>query len=543
MELHRIFIVGLGLGLSLGCRPQEKPAVEVKAPPPPELAASAPFVASAHFIGAAQIGANTNSAELKGLLTSPEAGALKEQTFQKLARAPYTLLRQRMTEGTNDFAAGLRPLLDDLLREESYFEMRGATRATPELALAVHLDAARAQVWKTNLAGALAAWTAMPVKDIQSNGTAGWELSKHRPPNVIRFVRAGDWVVLGCGQDALPLNDEIVRRVQTQGRPTAAAQDYWLSARVDWPRLSPWMSLPAGLELPQTVLKAAGRGGNLRTEVTVIYPERVNWKFEPWQIPTNTIHERLVSFTAVRGIEPWLDRQPWLQPFKWDPVPNQACLWAMETIPFQTFVAVPAPKADAALERLSDAIAASWKTSWQRFAIGEIVFKPEEGKINWDGLPFITPFVQIAHEPAGDFMYAGMFPNLPSTNALPAELLAQFNRTNLLYYNWEITAERLPEWRNFSQLFLMLAERPQLEGDSTAAKWLNVTGPRLGNAVTEATPTGPNELTLVRKAPLGLTAGELTVLANWLEATNFPWCGYHLPAHTNTAKVKAATGP
>ena len=291
------------------------------------------------------------------------------------------------------------------------------------------------------------------------------------------------------------------------------------------------------------MLKTAGGGGNLRTEVTVIYPERVNWKFEPWQISTNTIHERLVSFTAVRGIEPWLDRQTSLPRTNGIPVPNQAFLWAMEVIPFQTFVAVPAPKADAALERLSDAITASWKTNLQRFSVGEISFSPEEGKIGWEGLPFITPFVQIAHEPAGDFLYAGMFPNFPNTNPLPADLLAQFNRSNLLYYNWEVTAERLPEWRNFSQLFLMLAEQPQLEGDSAAAKWLNVTGPKLGNAVTEATPTGPNELTLVRKAPLGLTAGELTVLANWLEATNFPWCGYHLSSHTNETNIQAATGP
>ena len=195
MELHRICIVALGLGLSLGCRPQEKPAVEVKTAPPPEL------LASVHFVGAARIGADTNSTELKGLLASPEAGALKEQTLQKLARAPYALLRERMAEGTNDFAAGLRPLLDDLLREESYFEMRGATHAIPGTGAGGSSGHHRAQVWKMNLAAALA-WTAMSVKDIQSNGASGWELGEHHQPNVIRFVRAGNWVVLGCGQDS-----------------------------------------------------------------------------------------------------------------------------------------------------------------------------------------------------------------------------------------------------------------------------------------------------------------------------------------------------
>ena len=39
--------------------------------------------------------------------------------------------------------------------------------------------------------------------------------------------------------------------------------------------------------------------------------------------------------------------------------------------------------------------------------------------------------------------------------------------------------------------------------------------------MTELTQTAPNELSFTRQAPGGLTAIELTALANWLEATNF----------------------
>jgi hypothetical protein len=44
-------------------------------------------------------------------------------------------------------------------------------------------------------------------------------------------------------------------------------------------------------------------------------------------------------------------------------------------------------------------------------------------------------------------------------------------------------------------------------------------------------------LSFTRKAPGGLTAVELTALANWLEAPNFPGCDLSLPAPKRLPKV------
>ena len=66
-----------------------------------------------------------------------------------------------------------------------------------------------------------------------------WELKKHHPPNLIRFVRAGDWAVLAGGQDKLPLNDELVRRILPKNA-RAAEKNNWLTADLDWPRLARW---------------------------------------------------------------------------------------------------------------------------------------------------------------------------------------------------------------------------------------------------------------------------------------------------------------
>jgi len=39
-------------------------------------------------------------------------------------------------------------------------------------------------------------------------------------------------VVFGCGQDKLPVNDELVRRVLAEKRPAPAENNDWLTA--DW---------------------------------------------------------------------------------------------------------------------------------------------------------------------------------------------------------------------------------------------------------------------------------------------------------------------
>jgi hypothetical protein len=45
----------------------------------------------------------------------------------------------------------------------------------------------------------------------------------------------------------------------------------------------------------------------------------------------------------------------------------------------------------------------------------------------------------------------------------------------------------------------------------------------VGNCGTEITLTAPNELTLVRNGPVGLTGFEMNLLAQWLDAPGFPW--------------------
>jgi hypothetical protein len=56
--------------------------------------------------------------------------------------------------------------------------------------------------------------------------------------------------------------------------------------------------------------------------------------------------------------------------------------------------------------------------------------------------------------------------------------------------------------------------------------------PQLGNTVTEIKLDNPKELSIARKSHLGMTGYELTLLTRWMDATNFPFCGWQLPAKT-----------
>ncbi len=479
------------------------------------------LMARIHFAGANQISADTNSAAFTNLFCSAEAQALKSQTLDKLSRAPAAWFKSEIPPGAGDGVVQLRPLLDDLLKSEWVFEMRDATNGSPEYALAIRLSEERAQLWNKNLAAILKSWTGL---DVIGDNLGEWLLQKNEPPNLFRFSRSGDWVVIDCGQDKLSLREQILP-VPTK---LPIADTNWLTADLNWPRLAQLFPKLQLFDFPKIQMQVVGRDRNLRANGRLILSQPLPPR-ENWRIPTNTIHQPLMSFTAGRGIGSWLERQSWAQPYEIQPPPDQFFIWTLPQIPFQTFAAAPVPEATAALLRLHAKLSALPATNSQNAFATPMTMELTNGQISWDGLPFVAPFVQALHEPAGDFLFGGFFPNTPRSRAWPPALLQQLNTPDLVYYHWEITAGCLSELPELTQFMLMMTQHKQLDADSAAGKWLNHIGPTPGNSVTEVRQTAPNELTFTREAPDGLTAIELVALANWLEAANFPGCDLRLP--------------
>jgi hypothetical protein len=492
-------------------------------------AAQPDLIARIHFDGAGTISTGTNSAAFTNLFCSAEARALASQTLDKLARAPSAWFKNKIPAGAGDGSAQLRPLLDDLLKSEWVLEISDATNGSPEYALAVRLSNEREQLWQNNLSNLLESWTKLPAQKIPN----GWELRKHQPPNRFRFQRNGDWVVIGCGQDELPLSGQILQPFLKLS--LRAKETDWLSADLNWPRLAQVFPVLKQFDFPKIEMQVAGTGGNLWLNGKFILSQPLASPGQ-WRMPVNTIHAPFISFTAARGVAPWLERQNWAQRFDVQPPPDQFFIWALPQVPFQTFAAVPVSNANAALAQLDAEWSASLNMAPQTSFFSPFTVVMTNNVISWQNVPFISPFVQALHEKSGDFLLGGFFPNSPRSAPFPPELLAQLNVPNMVYYHWEVTSERLPQLLNLSQLGLALSRHKQLGGESAAVKWLNRIGPALGNATTGVTQTAPNELSFTRKAPCGLTAAELLALANWLDAPNFPGCDLHLVTRPQKSK-------
>ncbi|HEY2328874.1 MAG TPA: hypothetical protein VGI63_03565 [Verrucomicrobiae bacterium] len=467
-------------------------AVAVRAAlPQPDL------IAQIHFAGAQKISAAANAAAFTNEFCSAEALALRKQTADKLSVWLSGWLQKNLGAVVPDGAAKLRPLFDDLQKSEWFLEARAVANGKPEMALAIKLEAGRAQLWQANLKPFFAA--------------AG-------------FKSTGGWLVFDSGPGAPPLGDRLAREI-------SQADSVWFFVDVNWPRLAQWYPQLKELGLPETQFHVAAPDASLHIDGKFFFPENLSLNLEPWRVPTNTLHQPFISLTAVRGFSAWLKSQAWAQPYGLAPTPNQFFVWALPGVPYQTFAAIPA--ADA-VDSLAQARARLQPVFDSQNKSGNFIshFTLEQTtntEVSLQGMPFISPFLRAIRSPAGQFLLAGAFPNTPRSKPLPADLFRRLAEKNLVFYHWEITAERLPLALNLSQLGLMLTSHRQLGGDSAAMKWIQKIAPTLGNTVTEITQTAPDQLVFTRSAPGGFTAMELLALGNWLEAPSFPGCDLKLP--------------
>lgn len=469
-----------------------------------------------YFAGGANIASDPNSTAITNIFCCSQALALQRQTLDKLSRAPGTWFKSKLPAGVADGSAQLRPLMDDFLKSEWVFEMRDAA-PSPEFALAVRLDDTRAQLWQTNLRSLLESWTQIKSHDI----AGGWELKKDLPPNLFRVVRAGNWLVVGSGQDELLLSDGWAAGAQPDQDETN-----WGSAKVNWPRLAEIFPDFAKFDLPAMQMQVVGRGGTLLPSGTFELSQPLP-TLEPWQVPADMIHPPLTSFTAVRGFTPWLEKQPWAKRLQISPEPDQAFSWSMGTHPLRAFIAVPVADSAAALAQLGKNLVSD--TNWENDLMNPFPLGITTNRIFLQNVPFAGPEIHALKDPSGDFLFADVFPN-GEFGEPSSQLLDELNEDNLVLYHWEVTSNRVKMLPELTQLALMLTQHRQLDAGSAASQWLMRIGPMLDDCVTKVTQTGSTELEFTRSGRTGLTAFELVTLANWLEAPNFPGCDLSLPA-------------
>ena len=512
-------------------------------------AAPVDALATVHYVGSTALDGNPNAAKLKKIWALPETIALRADVLQKLSQSAGKAFG---TSSGADRATAIRPLLEDLLAAESHAEFHGKPGASLELYLAVRLNAARSKVWETSL---LQIGKASQPPAAKLGDATGWTTRLNGSSNVLKFFRSGPWTLVFLAGDQGGTQVEFLNRIKA-GKP--GADQSWLEADIDWPRLQPWISLESfPLKLARTDLRIGGRGGEeLRTTMRVVYPEKIDWQGEPWKIPTHTIRDPLISFSAGQKLAPFFKPSKAIQQLALNPLTTQIFFWAQAQMPFQSYFAIPIKDATNTMKNLGAQLVQNYNPVLSRRTDGKLEVSTNKIDLFWKDLPIIVPFLTPAVEKSGkELLLGGLFPLVPGTNYPPAELFKQVSdRKDLVLYDWEITEIRLSQWQVMSQLLPFFPRELRANAGTEKRfapalvpeqKWLAAVGPLLGNTVTEVTFKAPNELNLVRKSHLGLNSLELIVLSHWLAHPGFPAANPFnvVPAEGNAKRNAAPAKP
>ena len=475
---------------------------------------AAPVVATYHCAGFVPLAADANLLTLHKAATLPSAPAVCQLVVSRFAQ----VAAQNLSLGTNlATAALLEPMVSDVLTAESLGSFGEATAKPLSFVLALRLDAARAQVWQQNLAKAFAG----PGEKLQVEEFTGWEW-KSGGADGLWLLPARDWLLVGRGDDLAPVRSEYLTQLKLQGRPGASLQSHWLEADVD---LTRWAALlPGSLRLfkPARVqLTVATEADHLHTTAHVTYPEPIAWQSSPWQLPVSLVPNRFNSFTAGQNIAAFLNLDPRFSQLTDSPLTNQFCLWALGGMPFLDFAAWPAVNTNV-LERFSRETVAAFDSDLKRFNGTQLVWETNLHRLALGNLRVTIPTVEAVEDKTGTFLVMSIFQRMPVPQPATDDLWKQIKgRTDLVYYDWEITGSRLQDWRLLGRMLLFPQPRPMSDGMIEAGnkedKWLTDLIPFWsGNTVTEVTRVSPNELSVARNSPMGLTGIEIFELCDWL---------------------------
>jgi hypothetical protein len=471
----------------------------------------------------------------------PETQRLKTQTLDKLALAPWLLSGTNRLPSTTNYAAVvhqnhpaelLRPLLDDLVQEQCYLEMRGVDTASGQLALAIRLDANQAGKWETNLASIFEPLATQPPQ-VQAGAPAhDWRIhttnSAPAFPHFVRHVelaRAGDWTILGLAADQNMVFTQVLTRVQSTQIPAVpAGTNEWFQSSFDLKPVAAMLGTNSdpSQDWPRITVSVSGDGTNLVTGGEAKFAKPLAFEIESWNIPTNLIHGPLQSFTAAQGLKPWLSSIAFWRNLKVDATPNQFFCWSQAGSPFLGSSAAPVAHAKSVMAKIGPAIMDAMNPVLTSNRMGKWEKSTNSDEIMWRA-PIISPFIQSVAQPEGSFLFASLSPfALTNSSPSPGTFRELSSLTNVVYFDREITSPRVEAWMYVTQLFRLIFRRVQLPPEAASIAWFKAAGPLLAPSSTTVARIDNSTLSLRRTSPVGFTAPELHLLADWLESSRFP---------------------
>jgi hypothetical protein len=357
-------------------------------------------------------------------------------------------------------------------------------------------------------------------------GFDGWRW-QGADSRTVWMIPAKGWLLAGRGDGFDVLQARYLQQIKSQGRPVASLNDHWLEARVDSSKLgSGGPEWAEWFKAAQWDIAAGAQKDNLQLTAKMTHPSAVSWTPEPWRIPTNLVKNPLTSFTVGRGAASFLNLDPALAALPANPLTNQFCVWAMKGLPFLSFMTWPENDPTNAWTALAKDAVPAFNPVLKAFNGTALITNATAKRLVLSNLRVVAPSLGPAEGAAGGFLAVSIYPPPPRTEPAPPSLWREvFGRPNLVYYDWELTGARLEQWRMLGRMLLTRARAPTayvMRPRNLASRWMSDLEPLLGNTVTEITRTAPNELSLVRTGPVGLTGVELYLLSDWLSTVGAP---------------------
>jgi hypothetical protein len=483
-----------------------------------------------HFVGATQLAQNTSVAAAKNVFAQRATIGFEDLILNRLAMNVAVTFHFQTNAQTVSL---LRPLLDDALLSESMASAGGSPGQPLDFVLAMQLDKDHAQTWQQNLQT-----NNGPGEEFRAEPFSGWQWNKGTS-NSFWMVPTQGWLLVGRGEGLASVRSDYLQQIQKTGRPGPALGFNCFEADVDWARLANWMALSScPLKLGRTQMAIGTENGDFHMTCQVTYPEAIQWQPHPMSLPTNLVCEPLTSFATGQNVEPFLKSDESLSRLCTNPLSDQFYFWSMGEMPFQSYVAWPVNNPSNTIMTLSAQAIDELNPKLQKLDGTELSWVPTVSQLVWSKLQLIVPDVAPAPAEDGQFLVGGLFPLTPGKGPAPKALWEQFEgRTDLVYYDWELTGPRVRQLLTVTQtvpILQMLGVGPREPLDLRARtpavigvqsrlnaqeQWLASLAPLLGNTVTEVTKTGPNELTVIRNSSFVFSSLELVLLSHWLSDT------------------------
>jgi hypothetical protein len=449
-----------------------------------------------HFIGTKQLANAKDLPAWREILALKESADLRKVAVEGFAmQVAGHFTKTNATNINAQIAALIKPLLPDVIENESRFDLWAHGAQDADWSLSVKLPAERTAEWTRNLSN-LAVAAHMTVVAGEKNG-----ISAQRENYRFSFSPGSDWTLL---QGGFGTTSAKSRKMPKAGKEV-------LSAELNCPAIAKLWSAERFQHSPKLTLNVLPQKGGLHSEMVIDYPQPLNIKSESWNAPTDLIRDPLIGFTAIQGIARALEDNAQFKNLGAEKTPNQAFLWSQSTFVFTVFAAADVGNPGTVVSNIVAKIVPNMMNLG-----GNFIVSTNRPAVTWQG-PYITPFVEAANDGKSPFLVGGLFPvKQDRAKPAPPELFAQLKKRNLVYYDWEITGERLKQWRPIWQAaqFLHGKDDPY---PSASDPWIEAISPHLENTVTEGTLEGPSRIKLVRQSQSGLSALELVLLAHALD--------------------------